>query len=83
MTPQTWADVASWGLLAVGAALALGTGAALLHYRRKGVFPGQPLDDDGKPLTQPSVRTAIAKVALGVALAVWGFAGLTFAPLTG
>lgn len=83
MTPQTWADTASWGLLAIGAALVLGTGAALLRYRRTGLFPGQPTDAEGNPTTQPSVRTAVGKVVLGLALAVWGVAGLTAGSLVG
>lgn len=77
MTPQTWADVAGWMLLAVGTAIALGTGAALLRYRRTGTFPGQPTDDHGEPVAPPAVRTAWVKVGIGVVLAVWGLASLT------
>ena len=77
MTPQDWADVAAWMLLAVGAAVVLGTGAALVRYRRTGTFPGQPLDEDGTPLAPPALRTAWTKVAIGVVLAVWGLASLT------
>ncbi len=76
MTPETWADVFNWILLATGAALAAGTGAALLRYRRTGVFPGQQTDDEGRPTTAPSVRTAVVKTVIGVVLAVWGLAGL-------
>lgn len=76
MTPQTWADVAYWTLLAVGAALFLGTGAALLRYRRDGVFPGQPTDDDGRPAAAVSVRAAVVKAAVGAVLTVWGAVGL-------
>lgn len=55
-------------LAASGAALFLGTGAALLTYRRTGAFPGQPADDPAAP----SVRTAVVKVVLGAALIALG-----------
>ena len=77
MTPQDWADVAAWMLTAVGAAILLGTGAALLRYRRTGTFPGQPTDEHGVPLAPPAVKTAWTKVAIGVVLLVWGLATLT------
>ncbi|WP_370324911.1 hypothetical protein [Euzebya sp.] len=83
MTPETWADVANWVLLAVGAAMAFGTGLALLAYRRDGVFPGQPVDEDGTPEKAPAIRSAYVKVVLGLALGVWGLAGLTTGSVIG
>lgn len=77
MTPQTWADVANYLLLAVGAAMFFGTGLALLSYHRNGVFPGQPLDGDGNPQSEPDVRSAWVKIGIGLILGVWGLAGLT------
>jgi hypothetical protein len=53
-----------------------GTGLALLRYRRDGVFPGQPVDDDGRPTAAPSLRSAYVKLGIGLVLAVWGLAGL-------
>lgn len=53
---------------ATGAALFLGTGAALLTYRRTGAFPG-PASGGADP---PSVRTAVGKVVLGAALVALG-----------
>jgi hypothetical protein len=61
-------------LLAVGGAVALGTGAALIRYRRTGAFPSQPLD---RPPERSAVRGAVAKLVVGVVLALWGLAGLT------
>jgi hypothetical protein len=83
MAPETWADVANYLLLAVGAAMAVGTGTALLRYRRDGVFPGQQVDDDGRPVHEPSVRSAYVKVGLGTILALYGLAGLTAGAVIG
>lgn len=63
-------------LVAVGAALFVGTGLALLAYRRTGAFPGQPVaDEDGRHVT-PSVGTAIVKTVVGALLLLVGVAGL-------
>ena len=83
MTPETWADVANYLLLAVGAAMFFGTGLALLSFRRNGVFPGQEIDDDGAPLRQPSIRAAYGKVAIGLVVGLWGLAGLTTGTVIG
>ena len=61
-------------LLAFGGAVALGTGAALTHYRRHGRFPSQPPE---REVTPGALRTAKAKLVIGVILALWGLAGLT------
>ena len=56
---------------AIGAALFLGTGAALLRYRRTGAFPGQPADAD--PVrTSGAIRGSVIKMVLGGALAAAG-----------
>lgn len=80
---DTWDDVANYLLLAVGAAMFFGTGLALLSFKRNGVFPGQPLGDDGLPIKEPSVRVAWVKVGLGLLLGVWGLAGLTTGTVIG
>jgi hypothetical protein len=77
MTPESWADVANWVLLAVGAAMAGGTGLAVLHHRRDGVTPGQQPGEHGAPAREPSPRGAYAKVVVGVLVALYGVAGLT------
>ena len=61
-------------LLAFGAAIALGTGAALRHYRKHGRFPSQPPE---REITPGALRTAKAKLVFGVIFALWGLAGLT------
>lgn len=83
MAPETWADVGNYLLLAVGAAMFTGTGLALLAFRRNGVFPGQDLDEDGVPIGEPSLRAAYIKIALGLALGLWGLAGLTAGTIIG
>lgn len=74
---ETYTDVVNWLLVALGAAMGIGTGVALLHHRRTGSFPGQPLDDDGEPVEPPALTTAWAKVGIGGLLALWGLVGLT------
>lgn len=83
MTPQTWADVINWVLLALGGAMAIGTGVALVRYHRTGLFPGQPIDDAGEPLEQPSVTSAWVKVVIGSIVALYAVAGLTADRLIG
>jgi hypothetical protein len=56
-------------VLGLGAALALGTGAALLRYWRTGSFPGQT----ERP---PSFTPVWGKVLLGLLLVVWAIASL-------
>lgn len=76
MTPQTWADVINYVLLALGGAMAIGTGMALYRFHQTGVFPGQPLDDDGTPVGEVSVTSAWVRVLVGSIVALWGLAGL-------
>lgn len=83
MAPETFADVANWILVCLGAAMAGGTGMALLSYRRNGVFPGQPVDDDGAPQREPALRTVYVKIVIGVIVALWGVAGLTAGTVIG
>ena len=83
MAPETFPDVANWLLLCLGAAMAGGTGVALLSFRRNGVFPGQPVDEDGNPEEPPALRTAYVKIVLGVIVALWGIAGLTSGTVLG
>lgn len=61
-------------LLAFGAAVALGTGGALRHFRRTGRFPSQPPE---REVTPSALRFAKGKLAVGVIMALWGLAGLT------
>jgi hypothetical protein len=83
MTPQTWADIVNYTLLALGAAMFFGTGFALLSFRRNGVFPGQPTDEDGGPTSPPALRSAYVKLGVGLLVGVWGLAGLTTGSVIG
>lgn len=76
MARATIVEIVNWLVFAFGAALFTGTGAALLAYRRTGVFPGQPTGAARGRDRQASVRSAIAKCVVGAVLMVWGLAGL-------
>lgn len=60
-------------VVGIGAALAAGTGLALVRYYRRGAFPGQQQSDE-TPLR--ALTWAWAKVALGLIMVVWGVATL-------
>lgn len=64
-------DYLGYALLAVGAALAVGTGLALRTFRRTGAFPGQPQDAGS---ARPAVTSALVKVVVGVGLLLAGLA---------
>ncbi|MPZ87060.1 MAG: hypothetical protein GEU81_03095 [Nitriliruptorales bacterium] len=73
---MTLLEIAFYLVAAVGAALALGTGAALWTYRRTGAFPGQQAaDDEGHP-AKTAVAPAVTRLALGVVLLVAGLTAL-------
>jgi hypothetical protein len=62
-----------WTVVALGAALFLGTGAALVRYRRTGAFPG------GATGHQPSRRETtrvVLRCVVGLVLTAGGAAGL-------
>lgn len=63
---------------AVGAALALGTAAALLRYHRTGSFPGREAND---PVTTGQLAALWVRVAVGVVVAALGAAWLADAGL--
>lgn len=76
--------VVSWQFLfigtvaAVGAALALGTAAALVRYHRTGSFPGRDPDD---AVTTGQLAGLWARVLIGVVIAAGGLAWLADAGL--
>jgi hypothetical protein len=55
----------------IGAALLLGTGAAMLRYRRTGAFPGQPADAVEED-TALAVRAAKRRMVFGALLTAAG-----------
>lgn len=78
MIPASYADIVRLLVLALGAAILLGTGAALLRYRRTGLFPGQSPDDAPERMAR-GLRGALVKLAIGVVMFVWGLATLLVA----
>lgn len=78
MTPSGYADIVRLMVLALGAAILLGTGAALLRYRRMGMFPGQS-PEDSPDRSARGLRGAWVKLAIGAALFVWGLVTLLVA----
>lgn len=62
MVPTTYTELFIFLVGAVGAALLLGTGAALLRFRRTGAFPGEEPDAHVAPA---QVRGAAVKCVLG------------------
>jgi hypothetical protein len=67
-----YAQILAWLIIAVGAAMSLGTGAALARLRRTGTFPDQPVQG-GSP---PRVRSAVIRVIAGIFLVILGLGGL-------
>ncbi|MEX2504224.1 MAG: hypothetical protein WD378_05195 [Egicoccus sp.] len=69
----------SWGFLlvgsfaAVGAAMALGTLAALVRYRRTGEFPGATADE---PVTRGRIVALWVRIGVGAVLAGIGVVAL-------
>lgn len=60
-------DLLPWLVLAVGGALAVGTGLALVRPR---------LDEDGDELPRPPVGRSVVMITLGVFAALWAVASL-------
>ena len=60
-------DLLAWLLLALGAALAVGTGGALLRP------PAQRSEGD---LPRPPLARSLVMIAVGLVAAVWGLATL-------
>lgn len=69
---DSWTFLLIGSLAAVGAAMALGTAAALVRYHRTGEFPGAPSD------TPPPRRIGwlYVRIVVGVAVAAYGVAAL-------
>lgn len=65
MVPTTYTELFIFLIGAVGAALLLGTGAALLRFRRTGAFPGE---EPGAHVERAQVRGAAVKCVLGAVI---------------
>ena len=60
-------DLLAWLLLALGGALAVGTGLALLRP------PSEPSEGD---LVRPPIARSVVMILVGLVAAVWGLATL-------
>jgi hypothetical protein len=69
----SWAFLLVGSFAAVGAAMALGTLAALLRYHRTGVFPGA---DDTAGVSTGKYVALWGRVGVGVLLTIAGFIAL-------
>lgn len=85
MTPTSYTELFIFLVGAVGAALAVGTGAALLRYRRTGRFPGEHAGGEARGdggATGPAApddavaRAAVAKLVLGMLVVAGSVAAL-------
>jgi hypothetical protein len=65
-----------WMVVAIGGALFLGTGAALLRYRRTGAFPGPEGATAGHAPSRRETTRVVVRCALGLLLAAGGATGL-------
>ncbi len=71
---ESWIFLLVGGVGAVGAALVIGTLAALVRLRRDGTLPGQPAD--AGPPDARTVRALWLRVVVGAAVAAACFASL-------
>jgi len=69
----SWAFLLVGSFAAVGAAMAIGTLAALWRYHRTGVFPGA---EEGATVPQSKITALWVRVALGVVLAAAGIVAI-------
>lgn len=78
MGESSWAFLIVGSFAAAGAAMAVGTLAALLRYHRTGTFPGS---DEVTEASSGKLVSLWVRVAVGVALAVIGVVSLVRAGL--
>lgn len=72
---EGYRDILFLTVLAIGGAVAAGTGAALWRYRRTGAFPGQPPEESAERRAS-GLRGARIKLVLGMVLFGWGLVSL-------
>ncbi len=70
MGETSWAFLLIGSFAALGAAMALGTLAALWRYHRTGTFPGA--EDDHVELSTGRIAALWARVGVGVVLTILG-----------
>jgi hypothetical protein len=74
--PTGYVLIFYWTIVALGGALFLGTGAALLRYRRTGMLPGEPATTGKHRPSQRESRRVALRCALGFGLTAVGATGL-------
>lgn len=89
---ESWVFLLVGGLGAIGAALSLGTLAALVQFRRHGTLPGQDEDQEQEQATPPPepgierrlwVRIVMGAVVAAVCFGSLAQQGLLFGSLLG
>ena len=77
MGDTSWAFLLIGSFAAVGAAMAVGTLAALVRYHRTGVFPGAETAADGTSEVSRGKYVALwVRVGIGVVLTIAGIIAL-------
>ena len=74
--PTGYVLIFYWTIVAIGGALFLGTGAALVRYRRTGAFPGGEGASGSHEPTRRETTRVVLRCAVGLALAGVGTVGL-------
>lgn len=70
----SWAFLLVGSFAAVGAAMAVGTAAALVRYHRTGEFPG--VEGDGDAVPSRRIAALWARVVVGVVLTIIGIVAI-------
>jgi hypothetical protein len=76
MGDSSWTFLLIGGMGAIGAALALGTGAALLRYHRTGAFPGADPGDEPQEVPTSRLVGLWLRVVVGSVLAAYALVDL-------
>lgn len=73
MGETSWAFLLVGSFAAVGAAMAVGTLAALLRYRRTGAFPGS---EPGEEVPPQRITAMWVRIGIGIVLTVVGIVAI-------
>ncbi|MFP5310610.1 MAG: hypothetical protein ACLGIR_13650 [Actinomycetes bacterium] len=76
MGDSSWTFLVIGGFGAVGAALALGTAAALLRFHRTGAFPGADPSQEPQEVSTGRIVALWVRVVVGAVLATYALVTL-------